>query len=149
MADAGKRSWVHRGLAMLLGFTLLIPPALTHASTPAHVSVELNKLEPHDGACRAYLVIENKTESRFDALKLDLVMFATDGVVNKRLAVEIAPLPAGKTSLKVFDMDELACEEVGRVLLNDVLVCDDGTGARTDCVDLIAQSSRTTVAFIK
>jgi len=31
-------------------------------------------------ACRAYLVLENGTESAFKTLKLDLVMFDTDGV---------------------------------------------------------------------
>lgn len=89
------------------------------------VSVELNKQEPNGAACRAYLVLENATESAFDTLKLDLVMFDADGVEAKRLAVETAPLSAGKTNLKVFDIDGLPCEWVGRVLLNDVMACAD------------------------
>jgi len=113
------------------------------------VSVELNKLEPNGAACRAYLVLENGTGSAFGTLKLDLVMFDSDGVVAKRLAVETAPLPAGKTSLKVFDIEGLACEAVGRVLLNDVMACADASGARDDCLGLVAPAARGPVAFIK
>ena len=113
------------------------------------VRIELNKLEPHGDACRAFLVLQNGTDGAFASLKLDLVMFDTDGVVAKRLAVETAPLPAGKTSLKVFDMKALACERVGRLLLNTVMKCSDESGARDDCLASIATAARGPVPFIK
>ena len=113
------------------------------------VQVELNKLELHDGACRAYLVLENETDSAFDSLKLDLVMFDSDGVVAKRLAVEAAPLPAGKTSLKVFDMRDLTCDRVGRLLLNAVMTCSDTAGARENCLEMVTPSARGSTPFIK
>jgi len=130
-------------LALIAG---IVSPAL---AAQDGVSVELNKLEPNGAACRAYLVLENGTESAFETLKLDLVMFDADGVVAKRLAVETAPLPADKTSLKVFDMEGLACEAVGRVLLNDVMACADAAGARDDCLGLVAPAARGPVEFIK
>ena len=118
-------------------------------ATGADVSIELNKLEPNGGACRAYLVLENGTAQSFEALKLDLVMFDTDGIVAKRVAVQTAPLAAGKTSLKVFDMTGLPCERVGRLLLNDVMDCMDADGARKDCLGLLSASQRGAVPFIK
>ena len=111
--------------------------------------IELNKLEPNNEACRAYLVLENRAPQAFEALKLDLVMFDPEGVVAKRLAVEAAPLPAGKTRLKVFDVSGLSCDRIGRTLLNDVLTCKDGAGARNDCLDLISTSARNGLSFIK
>ncbi len=114
-----------------------------------NVQVELNKLEPNGKACRAYIVLENGTESAFETLKLDLVMFDADGVVAKRLAVETAPLPAGKTSLKVFGIDGLSCARVGRVLLNDVMACADASGTRDDCPALVVPVARGPVAFVK
>lgn len=113
------------------------------------VQVELNKLEPNGAACRAYLVLANGTASAFETLKLDLVLFDPDGVVARRLAVETAPLPAGKTSLKVFDIDGLACAHVGRVLVNDVMACADASGSRADCLGLVEPGSRTPAPFIK
>jgi len=131
---------------LLLALLSVAAPAL---AAEDGVSVELNKLEPSGEACRAYLVLENGAGSAFETLKLDLVMFDTDGVVAKRLAVETAPLPAEKTSLKVFDMEGLACETVGRVLLNDVMACADASGPREDCLGLVAPAARGPVEFIK
>ena len=113
------------------------------------VSVELNKLESTGSACRAYLVLQNDTSHAFDSLKLDMVMFDADGIVARRLAVEAGPLSAGKTSLKVFDVEGLACADVGRVLLNDVLTCTgDGSGL-DGCMDMIVPASRTESPFVK
>ncbi|PJK27429.1 Tat pathway signal sequence domain protein [Minwuia thermotolerans] len=119
------------------------------AAAAERLGLELNKLEPRDGACRAYIVIENGTPTAFESLKLDLVMFDREGIVAERLALEVAPLPAGKTSLKVFDVAGLACGQVGRVLLNEVLACDDGTGARDGCMDFVETSARGGLEFIK
>ena len=122
--------------------------ATAHAADTG-VSVELNKLEPRDAACRAYFVLENRSPIAFSTLKLDLVMFDTDGIVTRRLAAELGPLPLEKTSLKVFDMEELACTELGRLLLNDVTACEDDAGPRADCLALLSTSTRATVPFIK
>jgi len=133
--------------ALLTGFLLGFPVCALAAD--GAVTVELNKLEPNGEACRAYLVLENGAARAFETLRLDLVMFDADGVVARRLGVEAAPLPAGKTSLKVFDLDGLSCGQVGRVLLNDVLACADASGARGDCLSLVSVSSRGPVEFIK
>lgn len=113
------------------------------------IEVELNKLEPVEGACRAYLVTQNLTDSRFNTVQLDVVMFDNDGIVARRLAVQIGPMAKNKTSLKVFDIKGLACRDIGQLLLNDVLECRDDTAARDDCLSLISVSQRGSVPFIK
>lgn len=125
----------------------LLSPAAAMADTA--VSVELNKLEPNGEACRAYLLVKNDTDAAFETLKLDLVLFDTDGVVARRLAVETAPLPTGKTSLKVFDIAGQPCGGIGRILLNGILACRDSTGKRTDCGALVTPSARGGVPFIE
>ncbi len=113
------------------------------------MKLELNKLEPSDGACRAYVVIENDTGAVFATFRYALVIFDGEGVVARRLALETAPLPAGKTSLKVFDLAGLPCGDIGRILVNDVLECADATGTRTDCLQLVQPSSRSTTPLIR
>lgn len=114
----------------------------------AGISVELNKLEPSGGACRSYLVIDNALARKFDALALDLVVFDTDAIIARRLAVDLAPLAAERTVVKAFDLDGLACDAVGRVLLNGVLSCSgEGVAAGEDCRALIAPGSRAAVPF--
>lgn len=136
------------GLSLLLSMSFFQAPALAEADKRT-VQIELNSLQPHDGSCRAHLVLENRTQTAFETLKLDLVMFDLDGVVARRVAVETAPLPADKTRLKVFDIDGLACEDIGRVLLNDVMTCADSSGERHDCLAFTATSARGAVQFIK
>lgn len=113
------------------------------------IQIELNKLEPQENACRAYIVLQNGTDSTFDSLRLDLVAFDTDGIVAKRLAVEASPLPPAKTSLKLFDMSELACDGIGHLLLNSVLACGDQSGERSDCLDLVDVSAKPGLKLIK
>lgn len=121
----------------------------TAAAAPLPVSVELNKLEQAENACRAFLVFHNETQSTFDVLKFDLVLFDTDGLVVKRVGVDTGPLPGDKISLKVFDIAELPCERIGRVLLNTVVDCADTSGPRQDCLNLISTSARGAVEFVK
>lgn len=113
------------------------------------LKIELNKLEAQGEACRAYLVLENGSDRDFAELKLDMVMFDSEGVVTRRLAVQAAPLPSGKTSLKVFDIKDQPCERLGRLLLNDVMACGDETGARNDCLAMIEATARSPLSFIK
>lgn len=111
--------------------------------------VELNKLEPTEGDCRAYLLFENRTAVDFRSMKLDLVMFNAEGIINKRLAVEGGPLPPGKTSVKLFDIQGVGCDAVERVLLNGILACSDPEGERSGCLDMVETASRSSAGFFK
>jgi hypothetical protein len=132
-------------IILCLPFYAWGPPVLAQEG----LKIELNKLESVEGACRAYMLFENKSGTAFDSLKLDLVMFDPNGVINKRLAVEGAPLPVGKTSVKLFDIKDLACAEVDRILLNDVLSCRGPAGEISDCLVDIDTTSRNSVLFFK
>ncbi|TQV76300.1 Tat pathway signal sequence domain protein [Denitrobaculum tricleocarpae] len=121
----------------------------TAQETGPEIKIELNKLEASENACRAYLLLENRSPASFESLKLDLVLFDSEGVVAKRLAVEAAPLPKDKTSLKVFDIARMRCDAIGRVLLNRLTACDDNAGARSDCLAMISTTARGAVPFIK
>lgn len=113
------------------------------------IRIELNKLEPLETACRAYLLFENRSPANFQSLKLDLVMFNPEGIINRRLAVEGGPLPAEKTSVKLFDIEGVSCDAVSRVLLNGVLSCSDGEGERANCLQIIEPASRSGTEFFK
>ena len=75
--------------------------------------------------CRLSFVIENKADHALESLKLDLVMFGRDGVIDRRLVVELGPLRAAKTMVKTFAADG-ACDALGAVLVNDVTACAPG-----------------------
>ncbi len=143
------------GYRLLLGASLLVATGLpglgpADANETTGVRLELNRLETVGEACRAYLLIENASPEPYRSLRLDLFAFDTDGVVARRVALEAGPLAAKKTSVKLFDFAGLACERFSRVLLNDVIACDVGEGARPDCLSQVTTGSKVArVAFGK
>lgn len=132
---------------IVAGFSLSAGTA--SAVEKGRIGVELNKLEPAGDACRAYLLLSNGTAAAFTSLKLDLVTFDADGIVQRRVAVEAAPIGAGKTSLKVFDISGIQCPAIGRMLLNGVMACKGDKAQTADCLSLVSVSSRAAQPFIK
>lgn len=105
------------------------------------LSVELNKLETYDKGCRAYVVINNTGDQAYQSVKLDLVLFQPDGVIARRFAVDLAPLKAAKTTVKLFDIEGLACDKIASVLVNDVMDCKADSGALPDCLTKMTLTS--------
>ena len=136
----------------LLAAALLAGSAVAEEPDPADTGsiwIELNRLETVGTACQPYLVFENRTDHALTDLRLDLVMFDADGVVADRLAIDAAPLPAGKTSLVVFQVPSMSCEAIGRLLLNTVIACAGGPVTDSACIGLVETDSRLAVPFFK
>lgn len=125
------------------------PAAAPQTTQAANISVELNKLEPQQASCRAYLVIDNQGDKAYDALKLDLVLFQTDGIIGRRFALDLAPIKSKKRSVKLFDLDGVKCETVGSFLINDILDCKAGGADESACLDRLALSTRSNVQLSK
>ncbi len=144
-------------------WAVLLGPCCGLAATPSTpLSLELNKLAPLEGGtgCRAYFVIANPGTDTISELQLDLVLFGTDGIITGRVAVEVGPLPADKTVVRLFDLTGTKCDSIGHVLLNDVLSCRvesappaappaAGDTERAACLDRIKVSSLTSVPLTK
>ena len=142
---------VRRSLAFLLAATLATAagPAFAQSSSAGTFSLELNRLDAVADDCRVTLVEKNGTQSAFTALKLDLVVFDAAGIVTKRVGVDAGPLKAGRTVVKTFDLKGLACNGVGRLLINDVLACEAEGIAADACLDLVEPRSRVAAPFDK
>jgi hypothetical protein len=143
--------------ACVLGTAAHSQPVPAPAAVP--ISIELNKLEKPEarpGAaapsdCRVYVVLDNQSNESYEAMQLDLIFFRSDGVIARRLAVDMAPLRPAKKSVKLFDVAGIECGAIGQVLVNDVMTCrQPGGKTLEDCVNLLALSSRTPdVALVK
>lgn len=124
----------------------LVPPAMAQSEG---LHIELNRLEQRDDGCRVHLVLENASPRAYSSYRLDLVIFASNGIIARRLALETAPLRATKTMVKEFEIEGLACGRIGRVLLNDISACASASGPMDDCIVGARLSSRTPVSFVK
>lgn len=130
------------------------PAAAAASPSKDRIGIELNKIEPLANGCRTYLVIDNDGDAAYSALKLDLVLFQTDGVIGRRVALDLAPLRAKKRSVKLFDLDGTKCDDIASLLINDVMDCKmtpTGGAAASDptCLDRIALKTITKVQISK
>lgn len=124
-------------LALLPLLASAVPAAAAPAAEP--IRIELNSAAPAQRQCRLSFVIENKAERAIGSLKLDLVLFGRDGVIDRRLVAEMGPLRAAKTMVKTFEVDG-ECTALGSILVNDVTACaPDDAGA---CLARIELKSR-------
>ena len=121
------------------------------AAAPAQPSVtlELNKLETTEKGCRAYVVLNNPTDASYQSFKLDLVLFQIDGVIGRRVALDLAPVKAQKKTVKLFDLEGMACDKIGSFLINDVMDCKTDAGAAENCLQRLTTSTLSTVKLSK
>jgi hypothetical protein len=137
-------------LWLAIAAAMLAPSLCAAAPAPiAPIAIELNRLDDHAKDCRASFVVANPGPDSFVGFKLDLVIFDRGGTIEKRLAADVAPLPAAKTAVKIFDIPDLSCTAIGSILVNDVLDCRTAGGPVADCVGRVAVSSKLAVKLIK
>jgi hypothetical protein len=134
------------GIVAVACLSLGVGPALAE---PKALSVELNKLEPQGSGCRAYVVVQNDDATAYTALKLDLVLFQQDGVIGRRFAMDLAPLKAQKRTVKLFDLDNIACDKIGSFLINDIVECTAEAGPVENCLAGITVKSLTSAQLTK
>jgi hypothetical protein len=113
------------------------------------IAIELNKLETQGNKCMVYFVVNNKNKMNYEELKLDLVLFRPDGVIGRRFAVDLAPLKADKRVVKIFELADTSCDQVGSFLINDVIECKAELGPVDDCLKDITVSSLTSTHLTK
>ncbi len=143
MGGRGVRTFLlGLGALVLLPLAVAAPAQQARAEGAPPIGLELNRLESMPQGCRAWLMLRNPGAEALDPLRLDLVLFGRDGVVARRLAVDVGPLPAAKTMAKVFDIAGLGCDRIGAVLLNDLLACGPDAAARAACLARLGTSSR-------
>ena len=127
----------------------LLLPAIAQAQEEPQLTLELNKLEPVQATagggagCRAYLVATDPENGpKVDLLRLDLVLFGIDGVIARRIALDIGPVQPGRTQVRPFELRDQACDAIGQILINDALLCKIGGADRNDCLDRIRPATR-------
>ena len=137
------------GWALLTGAVCFIGVDASARSSKGILGIELSKLVPQGGACHAYFVLDNTSSVEYQELKLDLVIFQPDGVFERRFAMEVAPLEADRRTVKLFELNDTACNKIGSLLINGVIECKATPRSKKDCMSRLVPTSRSDVELIK
>lgn len=133
--------------AALAGLTMAGQPSLAQ---DGRLTVELNKFEESDGAgCRAFFLFRNQTGMAMEGFEVSLAILDQEGIIDRLLTIDAAPLPASRTTLKLFEIPEIGCENISEILLHDVTSCKPQNADETDCFALMDLVSRAPAALVK
>jgi len=110
-------------------------------------SLELNSAKNNENGCRLTYVAKNKTGIKLDKTSYEVVVFDKDGGVSQFLILEFGKLPINKTKVVQFELNGQKCENISRLLINDVSDCEaDGKTVQL-CLDSLKTKSRTSIDF--
>ena len=114
------------------------------------LSVELNKFEPGDpSGCQAYFLFRNGTGKSFEGFEMSLAILDGNGVIDRLLSIDAAPLPVQRTTPKLFAIPEIACTDVSEIVLHDMPVCKPQNEDNTDCFEFLELGSKPDAALVK
>ncbi|MDA1100190.1 MAG: hypothetical protein O2967_14525 [Proteobacteria bacterium] len=133
-------------LAILLAHFLCLT---TYPAAAAGLGLELNKAEDSAQGCLATVLIGNDLGQTLDRFRLDLVLFDSSGVLFDRLLIDLAPLPAGRTTIARFALHAGRCDGISRILLRDLPACRAQDGKTYDCLTDLVITTRAAIGFSK
>ncbi|WFR94322.1 hypothetical protein [Rhizobium tumorigenes] len=111
----------------------------------ARLNVELNALTPSAKGCMMTFVAENDMATPIAKISFELAFFNEKNAVDKGTVLDFRDLPVGKKRVRQFDMPNLKCEAVTRVIVNDTPVCDGP--AAGECKAALTTRSQTSIPF--
>ena len=130
------------GTAALVGMALATASAT--AQSGAALSLELNRVDPIENACRLTFVARNTLGADITSLTLETVLIDADGLVERLTLFDFGPLPTDVMRVRQFDLPDLDCAALGRVLINGVSICE----GPERCGDVLDLTSRTDVELL-
>lgn len=134
-------------LSRMLTFTAacLLPSVLVAQDNRAKISLELNALSPSDTACMASFVATNSSNQDIESAIYEVVLFDADGGVDRLTLLDFGTLPEGRPRVRQFGLGNLACADLGQVLINGAQTCTVAGAASDVCAVGLTVSSRTDV----
>ena len=141
------RKLLRHWLLVLLALILIAPATRSkvQAQTQSTLDIELNGLVKTKNGCRVDFVMRNGLAKAIEALSLEIVLFKKDGGISRILAIKAGELPMGKTRVKQFRLRN--CENIGRILVNDITVCKGGKLTPKNCLKALKVGNRTGIEF--
>lgn len=110
-------------------------------------SLELNRLAPSKGGCLVTFVARNGLPAALESSSFEIVLFDTEGLVDRMTVFDFGALPAGKTVVRQFQVAGLACDGIGRLLVNDAKACSGAGVEPGACIAALTTASKAGVPF--
>jgi hypothetical protein len=135
-------------LSALLFSALTLTPAMAQETpTASALSVELNALQSSEAGCRVSFLATNELGDTLDRAAIEVAFFSTDGAIDRIVTLDFTALTQGKTKVLQFELKDLPCDQIGRLLINDITACEAQTLPPTACLAGLVATSRPDIVF--
>ena len=135
---------------LVTGLMLALVAALPARAETGRLTVELNKAEEIEGGgCRAFFLFRNETGKSFEGFEMSLAILDGSGVIDRLLSIDAAPLPVARTTLKLFEIPQIACADISEILLHEMTACRPQNEDEMDCFEILDLASKTQAALVK
>lgn len=134
--------------AVILAVCLSGHPALAQEPQGAHISIELNAVEPVEDACRISFLVRNGHSFDIEQAVYEAVLFDTQGRVDRLTLFDFGALPAARPRVRQFVVPGLACASLGSLLINGAETCAGDNLPAGACSEGLALHSRTDVEVL-
>ncbi len=125
-------------LACLAG-TLTAPAYATESG----LFVDLNKAETTAAGCRLTYVVNNQTGHTLSGKSVVISVFDANGTFSRKVVFRFGGIAAAKTKVQQFDLVGSACEDISKLLIDEITECVTDDGTELDCTGALVTTSDT------
>lgn len=136
-------------VATIAAYATLAAPLWAQPSE-TRIQLELNGASTTaQGACQLTLVVTNQLPTGLSRAAWQVAIFDTQGAVQSLPVLDFGALLPGKTRVAQFALPDTACDQLGRIVVNDVAECtaSDGSDQRAACLGGLATRNRSQIEF--
>ncbi len=126
---------------------MIVTPNGAWAAEDRLLSLELNTMQPIENGCRISFVVVNGMGAELEATSFEIVIFNAQSIVEEMLILEFGRLPAGKTKVVQFDLAGKSCDDISRLLINEVAECTGSNFTVQTCLDALTTLTKVQVTF--
>lgn len=132
------------------GLALAACLAFPALAEDGRLTVELNKFEEtEDGGCRAFFLFRNRTGKSLEGFEMSLAILDAEGVIDRLLSIDAAPLPVQRTTLKLFEIPDTTCNNISEILLHELTSCRPQNEDEMDCFPILDLASKAAAPLVK
>lgn len=123
-------------------------PALAQTAAPSPaLTLELNGAQTSDKGCRLTFVVNNGLGAELTKAAYEIALFNEAGVVDRLTVLDFKELPAGKTKVTRFDLADVDCAGISRILVNHATECAGEGVEPTACLRKLKTTAKSDIAF--
>lgn len=110
--------------------------------------LELNGAQQIEESCRITFLAQNKLTVPIKQLSLETVLIDAGGSVERFTLFDFQSLPIDKPRVRQFDLPQLSCKNISRVLINGAETCDGDNLDGNKCIELLDVRSRISIELL-